>query len=402
MTTDRASAGAFGAPIWVSPFRPFYLLGAAYGPALILLWLGAYAELPVLPGLVYGLELWHGHEMVFGFSAAIISGILLTALPSWAGTPEIRHGRLALLVALWLAGRIAVWLAPVLPPALVGVADSALFLVMAFMVAPALFRVENKLYLATLPILLGLFLGNALFHYGAVQGVVELSRFGVSFAIYSIVLLYILKGGVLTPIFTGNRLRERGGGALPDFSNLIETLAVASVLAFILTGLGDAPKGWRAAAAFFAFAIHLWRMVRWKGWLVLDTPLLWTMHLGYLWLVLAFLLRGAGDLGMVPEHAWLHAFTVGALGPMMIGLMSRVVLRHTGRPMVLPRGMLVGCWAMLAATILRVAVSLFSLDYGVLFLSGLLWATPFFIYLVLFGAYLLAPSVPRQPLPEVR
>ena len=105
----------FSAPLWCSAFRPFYLLGASYGVLFMLAWLGAYAELwpALLPGMP--LRFWHGHEIVFGFAGAIITGIVLTALPTWTGTEEIKDGRLALLVALWLAGRIAVWLAPAKP-----------------------------------------------------------------------------------------------------------------------------------------------------------------------------------------------------------------------------------------------------------------------------------------------
>jgi uncharacterized protein involved in response to NO len=110
-------------PILSSAFRPFYLLGALYAPLLTAAWLGAYLGLWDVPSVGTPLRLWHGHEMLFGLAAAIIVGIVLTALPSWAGTEEIRGGRLALLVLIWLAGRLAFWAAPWLPPTYPAIAN---------------------------------------------------------------------------------------------------------------------------------------------------------------------------------------------------------------------------------------------------------------------------------------
>jgi uncharacterized protein involved in response to NO len=149
-------------PLWASAFRPFYLLGAPYAPLLIAAWLGAYLGLWNLPAGDLPLKLLHGHEFIFGFAAAIIAGIVLTALPSWAGTEEIRGGRLMLLVALWLAGRIAFWAAPWLPPLLPAVIDCLLFPAMFAMLAPQLLGAANRLYLLLLPILLALFAANAI------------------------------------------------------------------------------------------------------------------------------------------------------------------------------------------------------------------------------------------------
>lgn len=107
-SSTQASLSLFATPLWSAGFRPFYLLGTAYGLLLMLSWLAAFAG---LWAPAYPLRLWHAHEMIFGFAGAIVSGFVLTALPSWAGTREIRGGALALLTAAWLAGRIALWLA---------------------------------------------------------------------------------------------------------------------------------------------------------------------------------------------------------------------------------------------------------------------------------------------------
>ena len=148
-------------PILSSAFRPFYLLGALYAPLLTAAWLGAYLGLWDVPSVGTPLRLWHGHEMLFGLAAAIIVGIVLTALPSWAGTEEIRGGRLALLVLIWLAGRLAFWAAPWLPPTYPAIANIFFFPAVLVFVTPQLLRAPNRLYLLLLPILLGLAAANA-------------------------------------------------------------------------------------------------------------------------------------------------------------------------------------------------------------------------------------------------
>jgi len=393
MTSRETSAPC--APLWSSAFRPFYLLGAAYGLLLMLAWLGDYADLWTHPGADLSSWMWHGHEMVFGFSAAIICGIVLTALPSWAGTVEITGRRLALLVSLWLAGRLALLL-PL--PAVPGAAlDCALFPVMALLLMPGLLHLKNRYYLWLLPVLAGLFAANVVFHAGRILADEALASLGVRLAIHSIILLYILKGGVLTPIFTGNALRERNRGGDIPFILWLDVLAVLSVLALALADLAGLPAPWIGTAALAACLCHAARLRRWRGWRVADVPLLLVMHLAYAWLVLAFALKAAAELsGRLPEVAWLHAFTVGAMGMMMLGLMTRVALHHTGRPLQLPPLIMLAYALMFAAAVLRVAVTLGALGTAWLALSMLLWALPFAIYLALFGAMLWRPSLPRK------
>jgi len=386
----------FAGPLWASAFRPFYLLGAGYGPLLMLLWLGAYAGIWPAPVDAWFFLAWHGHEMLFGFAAAIISGIVMTALPSWAGTEEITGKRLAVLAGLWLAGRLAM-LAPV-APALAAVVDCALFPAIAGLLLPQLLRVRNRYYLLLLPVLAALFAANVVFHAGRIIGDVALTGFGLRLAIHAIVLLYVLKGGVLTPIFTGNALREKQRGGDIPFIMWLDVLAALSVVALAIADLAKLPALWIGLTALAACAIQALRLARWQGWRVADVPLLWVMHLGYAWLVVALGLKAVAELGgRLPEMIWVHAFTVGSLGMMMLGLMTRVVLRHTGRPLQVPPVIVVAYLMVLVAGLLRVAVMLFGLDPAYLYASAMLWMAPFAIYLALFGAMLWSPSLPRTP-----
>ena len=384
-------------PLWASAFRPFYLLGALYAPLLVAAWLGAQLGQWNLPDGSVPLKLQHGHEFIFGFAAAIITGIVLTALPSWAGTEEISGGRLALLVALWLAGRIAIWAAPWLPSLLPALLDCLLFPVVFVMLAPQLFRARNRLYLLLLPILAALFAANLRYHHGLQNGDPAAALQGLRLAIHAIIVLYVLKGGVLAPIFTGNALREKGRGDQVAFDMKLESACLIAVLLLAACDLGAAPRAWTGGAALACALLLGWRTLRWQGWRVAEVPLLLVMHLGFAWLVFAFALKAAAELsGIVAESVWLHAFTVGSLGLMMLGLMTRVSLRHTGRPLVVPRAMLLAYGLVFAAALLRLAAGVHGLGNAVIAVSAALWATSFAIYFVIFWKVLLTPSAPRR------
>ena len=381
-------------PFLSSAFRPFYFLGALYAPLLAAAWLGAYLGVWEVPSVGTPLRLWHGHEMLFGFAAAIIVGIVLTALPSWAGTEEIRGGRLALLVVLWLAGRIAFWTAPWLPPLAPAIVDLLLFPAAFLMVAPQLARASNRLYLLLLPILLALATANAAYHYGILAANTAFAGLGLRGALYSIIVLYVLKGGVLAPIFTGNALREKGRGDQAPFNVELEMLAVGVVLLLAALDLAGAPSLWIGLAALACAGVHTVRTARWKGWRVHDVPLVFVMHLGFAWLIFAFLLKAVAELsGLVPEAAWVHALTVGSLGLMMLGLMTRVSLRHTGRPLVMPASMKLACGMMFATSLIRLAATVHGLGDWAVALAAVLWGLTFALYFVHFGAILLRPSL---------
>ena len=383
-------------PLWASAFRPFYLLGALYAPLLVLAWLGAFLGIWPLSSDDIPLPLRHGHEFIFGFSAAIVTGIVLTALPSWAGTEEIRGRRLVLLVALWLAGRIAVWASPWLPPLLPGLIDCLLFPAVFIMLAPQLLRASNRLYLLLLPILLALFAANLIYHHGLVTANHIEAWLALRLAIYALIVLYVLKGGVLAPIFTGNALREKARGELAPCNMKLEIAAVGALLLLAVLDLGAAPPAWTGSSALACALLHGWRTARWQGWRVADVPLVLVMHLGFAWLVLAFALKAAAELtGIVPEAAWLHAFTVGSLGLMMLGLMTRVSLRHTGRPLVVPRAMLIAYVLTFVAAMLRLAATVHGSGNATIALAAGLWAASFSLYFLVFWKVLVAPSAPR-------
>ena len=377
------------AALWVSAFRPFCALGAAYGVVLMTLWTASRVAPVALPSGALPPALWHAHEMLFGFAVAIICATVLTALPGWAGTPEVAGAPLAGLVALWLAGRVLAWSGDAVPAVLAGVPDAALYAVLIARLAPQLGRLRNRRYLSLLVVLAGLFAGEVFFAAGRRET-------GFMLALYAVLLVFALKAGVLTPVFTGNHLRAQRRGDQARFVPPLEYAAIASIVVLAALDLAQAPARWQGVAALAAFALHAIRFLRWQGWKVLDAPMLTTMHAGYAWMLAALLLLALGDFGVeAAARAWLHAFTVGALGSMMLGLMTRIALRHTGRPLVLPAPMVAAYALLQLAAVLRVGAALVPSGEAIIVVAGTAWVAAFATYLACFGPMLVTPSLPR-------
>jgi uncharacterized protein involved in response to NO len=382
--------------LWSSGFRPFFLLGAAYGPLVLLLWGPMVGELAD-GAASQSSSLWHGHEMLFGFTGAFICGFVLTALPSWAGTPEIRGRPLKLLVGVWIAGRAAAWSEQWLWPGLVGALDLLLFVSLATMVLPQLVRVVEKRYLALLPILFGLIFADAMYHAALWNRDVGLAEHALLLALNVLTILFAIIAGILTPIFTETALRERGREVTITRPMFVELAAIGSVILFAAADWASIPASVNGAIACLAAVIHCVRFLRWRTREILSTPIILAMHVGYAWLVVAMALRGVADaFDLVPRTSWIHAFTVGAVGMMMLAFLNRVALRHTGRAVALSQVAIGGFAIMFGAGLLRVGASVFDGGAGWMAISALAWAAPFVLFLCKDGSKLWQPSLPRE------
>jgi uncharacterized protein involved in response to NO len=335
--------------------------------------------------------------MLFGFAAAIVCGLLLTALPSWAGVREIARGRLALLVCVWLGGRVAVGLARLLPPALVAIADAAALLALIAMLAPGLLAARDKRFLAVLPVLLAMAGANLAFHAQLATDSPAGALWALDAGVAALAILFSLTGGFLTPVFTRNALAEIGAADRVRVHRYVEAAAHASVIAFALACVASLPAPVEGCIAAAACITHAARLAGWHGLAARGNRLVLAMHVGYAWLVVAFALAAVSALGLgIAPRAWIHAFTIGAVGTMMLALMPRVAMRHTGRPLVLSRVMLAAYPAMSVAALLRVTLVPSEWTSMAVNATALLWASCFAAYLALYGRMLLRPSLPRS------
>jgi uncharacterized protein involved in response to NO len=381
--------------LWRSPFRPFFLLAALYGPLLILGWIPHYAGL--MPKLLEPLPtLWHQHEIIFGFSTAIIFGFILTALPSWAETTEIKGPALVVLVLSWTLGRVALAASAHLPLPLVAALDLSFPLLFAIVVGSGLRGVRPHISLGLTLITLGFFLGNLCYYLGVDQQNYQLWLKGLHIGLYAIIFHCSVTVGLLAPIFTENALREKSRPHEIGHVTVLEYLSALAVIALATADISGAGPEIIGSIALLCVLFHALRLYRWRSFEILDYPIVWVLHVGYLWLIVSLLLRAMESFGLgVDTESWVHAFTVGGFGLMSLGFMTRVTLRHTGRDLLAHRAIVLAYFSLFAAAVLRVAVPFVSLGQEFLLLSAALWVIPYLIYLVIYGPMLLAPSLPE-------
>lgn len=374
-------------------FRPFFLVAGLWAAAAVPLWLVIFHGGLVVPS-AFGAAGWHGHEMIFGFTAAVLAGFLLTAIPNWTGRLPLQGLPLAGLVAVWLAGRAAVAMSEILGLWAAAAVDLAF---LALMLAVALREIVAGRNWRNLPLmgaLLLLIAANALTHLEA-AGVAVTAQSGERLGIAVFAMLIGLIGGRIIPSFTRNWLSKRGATTLPapfgTYDKACLLVSLAGLLGWVVAPDLAATGGVLMAAG----ALQLVRLARWQGHQTLAEPLVWSLHLGFLWLPIALLLLGLGILlpSLVPETAGLHALTAGAVGAMTLAVMTRATLGHTGRELRADRVTTAIYLAVAAAAAARVAAALLPDAYLVLlWTSGLLWTLAFGLFVLRYGPLHLSPA----------
>jgi uncharacterized protein involved in response to NO len=386
-------------PVLARGFRPFFLGVGAYGGLAVLWWAAIWrGELPA-PGWLAP-SWWHAHEMLFGVVGGAIAGFLLTAVPVWTGAPALAGGPLLALAALWAAARLALLAAGRLPPWAIALVDFPFLPAVAAVLARALRRSGQLANQGVAALVALLALANAGVHAQALGICASSAPTALRFAADAVVALIVLIGGRITPAFTANALRRRGVEAEVRARPWLDRLAVACAAALAAVGLVAARSAASGALALAAGLAVAARMAGWQTRRTLGDPLLWSLHAGMAWVAAGLLLVGAADLGAaIPATAGLHALSAGAMGTMILAVMTRVALGHTGRPLVLPRGA-VACYALVhAGAVARVAAACApgAGQAPLLLASAGLWAAAFWLFAAIYAPILLAPRVDGRP-----
>jgi uncharacterized protein involved in response to NO len=373
-------------PLWRLGFRPFYLLAAGFAAISVPLWIAQYfGWLSGWPHVGLG---WHMHEMVFGMAIAVIIGFLLTAVPAWTGLATPTKTHLAVLAVLWLAGRVAMLSAPPLFAASIDL----LFLPCA---AWPLYRVlrqsGNKRNLFLIALLGLLTITNALYH-GAALGWISLSpTLPIQAAILIIVVIESVIGARVIPMFTTNG----APGAKPVVNPKRDRVALALMAGASLAWIGGLPAPAIAALASAAACATLLRLAGWKPHRTLHVPLLWILHLSYAWIPIGFFLLALAALNAVSASAAFHALTVGSMAGLILGMMTRTSLGHTGRPLKAGRAELAMYCLIQAGAVARVwaAIDTVGIRNGALIAATACWSLAFVLYVIVYGPYLFRPRL---------
>ena len=377
-------------------FRFFFLFSGVAAVGLLAAWLGVLAT-GEWPQHAVGASAWHAHEMLFGMVVAAIAGFLLTAVPSWTGTKAVAGAPLMALAALWMAGRVAVFPWVGVPEPVAAVIDIAFLPALGVALARPLVAAgkwRNSAFL----ILIGLLTtANLLIHLDWLDLLDGGTDAGFALGLGIVLMMVTVIGGRILPAFTRNGLGRAGLGVRSW--PLVERATLVLTLALIPATIAAPESAVTGLIALAAAAAHTARLAGWQGWKAWRSPILWILHVGYLWVPVALLLRGLHALADLPAAAGTHALTVGAFATLILAVMSRASLGHTGRPLVVTRVTVAAYVLLTAAAAARTLSPLLPVDWvwSALQWSGYGWVAAFTLYLVAYAPVLLAPRADGRP-----
>jgi uncharacterized protein involved in response to NO len=390
MEPPRRPDGATGFALWQLGFRPFYLLASSFAALSIALWALQFAGWlghPYLQG-----PIWHAHEMLFGFTLAVVVGFLFTAGRNWSNRPTPTGALLAALAALWVAGRVLVLTPFGLTAALV---NAAFPLSAAIALAVPFIASRNQRNYFFVGLLLMMSAAQMLFHLAQLGVVAAPPWVGIQLALDVVLFIMAVMGGRVIPMFTNNGIP----GAAATRHPWVEKLSLGSVLllwaadALQLHGLPMLLLATLCAAA------HLLRWWLWQPWVTWRTPLVWVLHLAYAWIPVHLALRAAAEAGWLAPSLAIHALTVGAIGGLIIGMMTRTALGHTGRLLRAGRHE-TACFVLVAlAAVVRVFVPLLAPEatLAAVLVSAACWSAGFGWYAVTYWPVLTRARVDGKP-----
>lgn len=373
-------------------FRPFFLGAGLAALALIALWLGIWTGV-LAPAPYFDVINWHAHEMLFGFTTAVIAGFLLTAVRNWSGVDTLSGTPLAALAGLWLLGRI-LFFVPTLPGWVIAAVDLAFLPTLALSLVGPIFASTNRANRVLLLLLGVMFAANGLMHLQALGLTDTTARAGMLLMLDGVLLLILMISGRVLPFFTE---------AVLACSECTRNRLVEAATFVTLVGMMAADvAGWPVAAGVMALAAALVQAVRVGGWYkpgIGALPILLVLYVAYAWVIAGLVLKGLGGFGLLAPSLALHALTIGVVGGFTLGMMARVALGHTGRMMQSARLTNAGFLLLNLAALIRVFPPMLLPGHYNLWvvLSGLLWIGAFAAFVWVYAPILVRARVDGQP-----
>lgn len=378
-----------GAPaILQQGFHPFFQLAALWAIVSVGLWLAALGGLVGIPSAFDPLA-WHAHEAVYGFAVAAVAGFMLTAIPNWTGRLPFAGWPLAGLVALWLAGRAACLASAWLGAGTAMIVDLSFLVTFAAVVAREIVAGRNWRNLVMVAAIVVLAVGNAAAHAEVVFAW-PLGGFGRRLGLAVLLSLIALVGGRVVPSFTRNWLVKNDPARLPAPFGPLDRAVLLATVAALVTWAALPHSSSSGVLLLIAGGLNAVRLCRWRGTAAWKEPLLGVLHIGYAWLALGFLLLGARTLTAHPLLAGaLHALSAGAIGTMVLAIMTRASLGHTGRALTAGLGTVLAYLLVSLGAAARVIAPLAgTVEPAVYAVAGILWIGGFALFLILYGPML--------------
>ncbi len=386
-------SGATGPALLNLGFRPFFSGAVIYALAAMLIWLALTAFNLQWPYAGPSPVVWHAHEMIYGYGMAVVAGFLLTAVKNWTGVQTLHRTPLLLLFLLWLAGRVLVFLGEAIPLAVTGFVDCLFAALLVIAVSLPIVKVKQREQFGILSKLVLLFASNLLFYAGAMNLVGGGVRVGLYSGLYLLIALIFVMGRRVMPFFIA-----KGVGYEVQLKNR-KWLDVSSLVVFLVFWLADILDPDSLPVALSAIVLLILHGIRLTGWHtpgIWRKPLLWVLFVGYASIIFGFGLKAAVYLFGASPFLALHAFTVGGIGMITLGMMARVTLGHTGRDVFKPPAIL--NWIFLiycGGTLFRVLAPLLDPDHYALWVtfSQAFWIAAFSLFSIIYLPMLVQPRV---------
>lgn len=383
----------FNLPLFNLGFRAFFALAGFAALTLIVLW-SAMIEGELTHENYFSQNYWHAHEMLLGYSVAVIAGFLLTAVKNWTGKPTLTGDQLAGLCLLWLYGRIVPFYEGLLPNELIALIDFAFLPVLAYQITKPILQVGQYRNLVFVALLLVLTLGNGLVHAEILGFQENTAWLGIELVVATIIVMILVVAGRVFPFFT-----ERGlPGTLTIKNPLFDTLSIASVISVFALELADISGTILALAALVAVVANVARLSGWYVQKIWYVPLLWVLYVGYGWIILGFGLTIFSAYELIAASLALHAFTIGGIGVLTLGMMARVSLGHTGRALRVSNAMAIGFVFINMAALCRVLLPVVLPGwYNLLvYVSTFAWLAAFSLFVFVYSPILTSDRADGQ------
>ncbi len=380
-------------------FRPFFLSGAIFSVVAIVLWLLMYKGTVNFSPLGGGYW-WHIHEMIFGFGCAIIAGFLLTAVQNWTGVRGAQGSVLLVLFILWLAGRIVVLFPDLLGAELTTIIDLSFLPAVAFVLGKPIIAIKQYRNLFFVPLLLLFTIANSEMHLAIYNS----DTFTITYAAYAGVMLVTflmsVMAGRVVPMFTANGTQTPKATPLPWLDKVTNGCLAIAMLYLLLEPVVGFSEIFFGILLIVAGIFQTMRWLRWRPWITLGVPLLWSIHASIKFIAYGLIVLGVSYLvAEIPSnHIW-HLLTVGGMGGLILAMISRVSLGHTGRPLSPPKAMALAYIFITLAALIRALGPWVLPEKTMIFIdiSGAFWLLAFGIFAVTYAPMLMSPRKDGRP-----
>ena len=371
----------FDYPLFNLGFRAFFALAGLSALALIMLWSNVIQGSIVLDNY-YPTVYWHAHEMLLGYSVAVISGFLLTAVRNWTGKETLKGKPLMWLCLLWLYGRIVPFYSELLPDIIIAAIDFIYLPILIICVCKPIAKVDKPKMLLLPSLLFIMMIGNALIHAEILGWSENISNLGLEIVVATIVMIILIIAGRVFPFFTERAL----SGVLVIRKPILDIIAIVSALTVFTLLFTNVTGTMLSVAASVAVIANIARVSIWYVHRTWYIPLLWVLYIGYMWIILGFGLIALAAYDIVTMSLALHAFTVGGIGVLTLGMMSRVALGHTGRVLKVSNAMVYAFVLINLASLFRVLMPFLASDWynNFIYFSTLCWLAAFVVFIFVY------------------